>query len=86
MAYSCCYFGYLRGTRRQEVYQKEEGQMEILKKLLEQQNSLEDALRLESTPGEVKETKEGKKLLRYLRWRRRKVSRIIRVLRKIKGE
>jgi hypothetical protein len=83
MAYSCCYFGYLRGTRRQEVYQKEEGQMEILKKLLEQQNSLEDALRLEGIPEEVKETKEGKKLLRCLHWRRRRVNRIAKILNKI---
>jgi hypothetical protein len=38
--------------------------MEILKKLLEQQDSLEDALRLEITPDEVRETKEGKKLFK----------------------
>lgn len=57
--------------------------MKILKKLLEQQNSLEDALRLESIPEEVKETKEGKKLLRCLRWRHRRVNRIAKILNKI---
>jgi len=57
--------------------------MEILKKLLEQQNSLEDALRLESIPEEVKETKEGKRLLSYLRRRRRRVNRIAKILNKI---
>lgn len=45
--------------------------MEILiEKLLSIQDDLEDALRIESTFEEVKETKEGKKLLRYLRRRR----------------
>lgn len=54
--------------------------MEILKKLLEQQDSLEDALRLESTPEEVKETKDGRKLLRWIRRRRRVTNRLVRVL------
>ena len=57
--------------------------MEVLNKLWIFQNSLEDALRLESTPEEIKETKEGKKLFRYLRWRRRVVNRISKVLKKI---
>ena len=57
--------------------------MEILNKLWESQNTLEDALRLESVPEEVKETKEGKGLFRYLRWRRRAVNRITKVLNKI---
>lgn len=56
--------------------------MEILKKILEQQNSLEDALRMESTPEEVKETKDGKKLLRWIRRRRRVTNRLVRVLSK----
>lgn len=56
--------------------------MEILKKLLEYQDSLEDALRLESTPEEVNETKDGKKLLRWLRRRRRLTNRFVRVLSK----
>ena len=56
--------------------------MEVLKKLLEQQNSLEDALRMESTPEEVKETKDGKKLLRWIRRRRRVTNRLVRVLSK----
>lgn len=57
--------------------------MEVLKKLLEYQDSLEDALRLESTPEEVKETKDGKKLLKWLRHRRYTVNRIVKVLSKI---
>ena len=56
--------------------------MEVLSKLLEYQNSLEDALRLESTPDEVKETKDGKKLLKWLRRRRRVTSRIVKILNK----
>jgi hypothetical protein len=56
--------------------------MEILKKFLEQQDSLEDALRLESTPEEVKETKDGKKLLKWLRRRRRVTNRFVKVLSK----
>jgi hypothetical protein len=56
--------------------------MEVLKKLLEQQDSLEDALRLESTPEEVKETKDGKKLLGWLRRRRRLTNRLVKALSK----
>lgn len=56
--------------------------MEVLKRLLECQNSLEDALRLESIPEEVNETKEGKKLLKWLRRRRRVTKRVIKVLSK----
>lgn len=56
--------------------------MEVLKKLLECQNSLEDALRLESIPEEVNETKEGKKLLKWLRRRRRVTKRVVKVLSK----
>ncbi len=56
--------------------------MEILKEILEYQNSLEDALRLESTPDEVQETKDGKKLLKWLRHRRRMTNRFIKVLSK----
>lgn len=57
--------------------------MEVLNQLWKTQEALEDALRLESTPEEVKESKEGKQLLRYLRHRRRVVSRIAKVLNKI---
>lgn len=56
--------------------------MEVLSLLLESQGSLEDALRLESTPEEVKETKNGKRLLRYLRRRRRTTNIIAKVLKK----
>jgi hypothetical protein len=57
--------------------------MEVLNRLWASQDALEDALRLESTPEEVKETKEGKKLLRWLRRRRRVTNRITKVLKKI---
>jgi hypothetical protein len=57
--------------------------MEILIKLWTSQRTLEDALRLESTPEEVKETKEGKKLLRWLRRRRRRVNHLAKVLEKL---
>ena len=56
--------------------------MEILIKLLENQDSLEDALRLESTPEEVKETKYGRKLLRWVRRRRRVTNRVVKALSK----
>lgn len=56
--------------------------MEILSKLLENQDALEDALRLESTPEEVKETKYGRKLLRWVKRRRRVTNRVVKVLRK----
>lgn len=56
--------------------------MEILKKILEYQDSLEDALRLESTPEEVKETKDGKKLLKWLRRRRSVTNRLVKALSK----
>ena len=57
--------------------------MEVLNRLRASQDALEDALRLESTPEEVKETKEGKKLLRYLRWRRRITNRLAKIIKKI---
>jgi hypothetical protein len=56
--------------------------MEILNRLRASQDALEDALRLESTPEEIKETKEGKKLLRYLRRRRRAISYVVKILSK----
>jgi hypothetical protein len=56
--------------------------MEILSKLLDNQDSLEDALRLESTPEEVKETKYGRKLLRWVRRRRRVTNRVVKALSK----
>lgn len=57
--------------------------MEILNRLWEIQDALEDVLRLESTPEEIKETKEGRDLFRYLRRRRRVVNHITRILKKI---
>lgn len=60
--------------------------MEILNRLWASQDALEDAMRLETTPEEVKETKEGRKLLRYLRWRRRIINRLARILKKIEGD
>lgn len=56
--------------------------MEILIKLLDNQDSLEDALRLESTPEEVKETKYGRKLLRWVKRRRRVTNRVVKALSK----
>lgn len=56
--------------------------MEILSKLLDNQDSLEDALRLESTPEEVKETKYGRKLLRWVKRRRRVTNRVVKALSK----
>ena len=52
--------------------------MEVLNKLLEFQSSLEDALRLEITPEEIKDTECGKKLLRYLRRRHRLTNHLVR--------
>ena len=58
--------------------------MEILTiRLLRIQNELEDALRMESTPEEVKETKEGKRILKYLRRRRRITNRLAKALENI---
>ena len=57
--------------------------MEVLKRLRASQDALEDALRLESTPEEVKETQDGKKLLRWIRRRRRVTDRLTKVLEKI---
>ncbi len=57
--------------------------MEVLNRLLASQYALEDALRLESTPEEIKETKDGKKLLKWIRRRRRMINRLAKVLKKI---
>ena len=64
--------------------QKEEGQMEVLiRKLQNYQQTLEDTLRLETTPEEIQETKYGKRLLKYVRRRRRAVDRVVKILSKI---
>ena len=55
--------------------------MEILiRNLQDNQQSLEDALRLETTPDEIKETDYGKKLLRYVRSRHRIIQQAIKIL------
>lgn len=54
--------------------------MEVLRQLWTAQEDLEDALILESTPLEVKETKEGKQLLKYLRRRRRVMKHVLKIL------
>lgn len=54
--------------------------MEVLRKMLEYQNELEDAIKLETTPEEIKETKFGKDLLRYIRRRGRLVKRCNKML------
>ena len=57
--------------------------MELLTHQLQaNQQSLEDALRLETTPEEVRETEEGKSLYKWLRKRRRVISRICKILSK----
>ena len=58
--------------------------MEILiRKLQDYQQSLEDTLRLETTPEEIEETKYGRQLLKYVRRRRRATDRVVKVLSKI---
>ena len=55
--------------------------MEILiRNLQDNQQSLEDALRLETTPDEIKETNYGKKLLRHVRSRHRIIQQAIKIL------
>ena len=57
--------------------------MELLThKLLDNQHSLEDALRLETTPEEVKETEGGKSLYKWLRKRHRVITRVCKILSK----
>ena len=53
--------------------------MEVLRKLLACQDDLEDALRLESTPEEIKQTKYGKKLYKWIKRRRRVIDRFVKV-------
>ena len=52
----------------------------LIRKLSAYQDSLEDALRLESIPEEINETKDGKKLLKWLRQRRRVTNYCVRIL------
>lgn len=55
--------------------------MEVLiRKLQDNQQSLEDALRLETTPEEVEETDYGRKLLRYVKRRHRVIKQAIKIL------
>lgn len=54
--------------------------MEFLRKLIEHQNELEDAIRLETTPEEIKETKFGKDLLKHVRRRGSLVRRCVKML------
>ena len=57
--------------------------MEVLiRNLQDNQQSLEDALRLETTPDEIKETDYGKKLLRRVRSRHRIIQQAIKILAK----
>lgn len=58
--------------------------MEVLiRKLQDYQQSLEDILRLETTPEEIGETKYGRRLLKYVRRRRRTIDRVVEILSKI---
>lgn len=55
--------------------------MEILiKNLQDNQQSLEDALRLETTPEEIEETDYGRQLLRHVKRRHRMIQRAIKIL------
>ena len=55
--------------------------MEVLiRKLQAHQQSLEDALRVETTPEEIRETKYGRRLLKYVRRRHRAVNRVVKIL------
>ena len=54
--------------------------MEALRKILDHQCELEDALKLECTSEEIKETKFGKDLLKYVRRRGRLVRRCVKML------
>jgi hypothetical protein len=49
--------------------------MEVLIRLLCEQDDFEDALRMESTPEECCSTKEGKILLRWIRSRRKAIEK-----------
>ena len=51
--------------------------MEVLTRMLYEQDDYEDALRVEVEYNEVCNTKEGKQLLRWLRRRRRAVEKFI---------
>ena len=54
--------------------------MKALRELLEYQDALEDALKLECTPEEIKETKFGKDLLKHVRRRGRIVRRFVKIM------
>lgn len=55
--------------------------MEVLiRKLQAHQQSLEDALRVETTPEEIRETKYGRRLLKYVQRRHRAVNRVVKIL------
>ena len=51
--------------------------MEVLTRMLYEQDDYENALRIEVEYNEVCNTKEGKQLLRWLRRRRREVEKFI---------
>lgn len=51
--------------------------MEVLTRMLYEQDDYEDALRVEINYNEVGNTKEGKQLLRWLRRRRKAVEKFI---------
>jgi hypothetical protein len=55
----------------------------LLDKIYDYQVDLEDALLLESSWDEAKETDDGRKLVRYLKKRRRIVLRALRMLEKV---
>lgn len=56
--------------------------MNIERMTVERLQELEDALRLETTPEEIKNDKDGMKLYRWLRRRRRKMTTILKLIEK----
>lgn len=56
--------------------------MNIERMTVERLQELEDALRLETTPEEIKNDKYGMKLYKWLRRRRRKMTTILKLIKK----
>lgn len=55
----------------------------LMRNIYNSQLDLEDALLLESSMGEAKETDDGRKLIRYLKKRRRIINRVLNLLEKL---
>jgi hypothetical protein len=55
----------------------------LMRNIYNSQLDLEDALLLESSMDEAKETDDGRKLIRYLKKRRRIINRVLNLLEKL---